>query len=72
MAFSDPWSALIVTFTVALLPVFMILLGLEAKDRMDVFVGPATSPGQLLRRRGARHGNAEGAQPLAGGYRIVG
>jgi ATP-binding cassette subfamily C protein CydCD len=35
MALSDPWSALIVTFTVALLPVFMILLGLEAKDRMD-------------------------------------
>jgi ATP-binding cassette subfamily C protein CydCD len=35
MVFADPWSALIVALTVALLPVFMILLGLEAKDRMD-------------------------------------
>jgi ATP-binding cassette subfamily C protein CydCD len=32
---TDPWSALIVTLTLALLPIFMILLGLEAKDRMD-------------------------------------
>jgi len=30
-----PWSALIVAFTLALLPIFMVLLGLEAKDRMD-------------------------------------
>jgi ATP-binding cassette subfamily C protein CydCD len=35
MAFTDPWSALIVTATIALLPVFMILLGLEAKERME-------------------------------------
>jgi thiol reductant ABC exporter CydD subunit len=35
MAFTDPWSALIVALTLALLPVFMILLGLEAKERMD-------------------------------------
>ena len=35
MMFADPWSALIVALTVALLPIFMILLGLEAKDRMD-------------------------------------
>jgi ATP-binding cassette subfamily C protein CydCD len=35
MALTDPWSALIVTLTLALLPIFMILLGLEAKDRMD-------------------------------------
>lgn len=35
MMFTDPWSALIVTSTLALLPIFMILLGLEAKDRMD-------------------------------------
>ena len=32
---TDPWSALIVTLTLALLPIFMVLLGLEAKDRMD-------------------------------------
>jgi thiol reductant ABC exporter CydD subunit len=35
MVLADPWSALIVASTLALLPVFMILLGLEAKDRMD-------------------------------------
>jgi ATP-binding cassette subfamily C protein CydCD len=35
MMFTDLWSALIVTLTLALLPIFMILLGLEAKDRMD-------------------------------------
>jgi ATP-binding cassette subfamily C protein CydCD len=35
MIFTDPWSALIVTLTLALLPIFMILLGLEAKDRME-------------------------------------
>jgi len=35
MIFTDPWSALIVAFTLALLPIFMVLLGLEAKDRMD-------------------------------------
>ena len=35
MMFTDPWSALIVMLTLALLPIFMILLGLEAKDRMD-------------------------------------
>jgi ATP-binding cassette subfamily C protein CydCD len=35
MMCTDPWSALIVTFTVVLLPIFMILLGLEAKDRME-------------------------------------
>ena len=35
MMFADLWSALIVALTVALLPIFMILLGLEAKDRMD-------------------------------------
>jgi ATP-binding cassette subfamily C protein CydCD len=35
MMFTDPWSALIVTLTLVLLPIFMILLGLEAKDRMD-------------------------------------
>ncbi len=35
MLFTDPWSALIVALTLALLPIFMILLGLEAKDRMN-------------------------------------
>jgi ATP-binding cassette subfamily C protein CydCD len=35
MTFTDPWSALIVAFTLGLLPIFMVLLGLEAKDRMD-------------------------------------
>jgi len=28
MMFTDPWSALIVAFTLALLPIFMVLLGL--------------------------------------------
>lgn len=35
MAWTDLLSALIVTLTLALLPIFMVLLGLEAKDRMD-------------------------------------
>ncbi len=35
MIVTDPWSALIVALTLALMPIFMILLGLEAKDRMD-------------------------------------
>ena len=35
MVVTDPWSALIVGGTLGLLPLFMILLGLEAKERMD-------------------------------------
>jgi ATP-binding cassette subfamily C protein CydCD len=35
MMFTDPWSALIVASTFALLPIFMVLMGLEAKERMD-------------------------------------
>ena len=35
MVVTDPLSALIVGVTVALLPIFMVLLGLEAKDKME-------------------------------------
>lgn len=35
MVWADPWSAAIVAGTLALLPIFMVLLGLEARDRMD-------------------------------------
>jgi len=35
LAMNDLWSAVIVTVGVALLPVFMVLLGLEAKDKMQ-------------------------------------